>query len=144
MQIRRYELSRCWRHLILAAALIAGGLGLVIPAKAALQVPIDRGVVEPIPMAIPDFLGGGQAGRDVATVVRADLERSGLFRSLNPASFIEKVSDINTPPRFGDWRTIQAQGLVTGQAIMQPDGRLKVDSGGGIFSAKARWWACNI
>ena len=60
-------------------------------------------------------------------MVRADLERSGLFRSLNPASFIEKIADINAPPRFGDWRTIQAQGLVTGQATMQPDGRLKVD-----------------
>jgi TolB protein len=97
------------------------------PARAALAVRVDQGVTEPIPIAIPDFLGAGTAGKDVATVVRADLERSGLFRSLNPASFIEKISDINTPPRFGDWRTIQAQGLVTGQAIMQPDGRLKVD-----------------
>ena len=60
-------------------------------------------------------------------MVRADLERSGLFRSLPPASFIERITDINTPPRFGDWRTIQAQGLVTGQSSMQPDGRLKVD-----------------
>ena len=52
---------------------------------------------------------------------------SGLFKPLNPASFIEKIADINTPPRFGDWRTIQAQGLVTGQAVAQPDGRLTVD-----------------
>jgi len=66
-------------------------------------------VTEPIPLAIPDFLGTGQAGRDIAGVVRADLERSGLFRSLNPASFIEKISDINAPPRFGDWRSIQAR-----------------------------------
>ena len=28
---------------------------------------------------------------------------------------------------FGDWRTIQAQGLVTGQVLAQPDGRLRVD-----------------
>ena len=96
------------------------------PVQAALQVRVDQFVTEPIPLAIPDFLASPQ-GRDIATVVRADLERSGLFRSLNPASFIEKVSDINAPPRFGDWRTIQAQGLVTGQAAMQPDGRLRVD-----------------
>src|SRR5262249_32463768 len=80
----------------------------VTPARAALAIQVDRGVTEPIPIAIPDFLGAGTAGKDVATVVRADLERSGLFRSLNPTSFIEKISDINTPPRFGDWRTIQA------------------------------------
>jgi len=96
------------------------------PAKAALQIRVDQGVTEPIPLAIPDFLASPQ-GRDIAGVVRADLERSGLFRSLNPNSFIEKISDINVPPRFGDWRTIQAQGLVTGQAVMQPDGRLRVD-----------------
>jgi TolB protein len=113
------------RLLLLVAATLAV-FGLSLPVQAALQVRVDQGVTEPIPVAIPDFLASPQ-GRDIATVVRADLERSGLFRSLNPASFIEKVSDINVPPRFGDWRTIQAQGLITGQAAMQPDGRLRVD-----------------
>src|SRR5436305_13494496 len=96
-------------------------------AQAALQVRIDQGVTEPIPLAIPDFLGNAQSNRDIAGVVRADLERSGLFKALNPASFIEKIADINTPPHFGDWRTVQAQGSVTGQATMQTDGRLKVE-----------------
>jgi TolB protein len=98
----------------------------VAPANAALQVRVDQGVTEPIPLAIPDFVGAPQ-GRDIAQVVRADLERSGLFKALPPASYIEKISDINVPPRFGDWRTIQAQGLVTGQTIAQPDGRLRVE-----------------
>jgi TolB protein len=111
--------------LVLAAALTVFSAA-PLPAQAALQVRVDQGVTEPIPIAIPDFLSSPQ-GRDIAGVVRGDLERSGLFRALNPASFIEKVSDINAPPRFGDWRTIQAQGLVTGQATMQPDGRLRVD-----------------
>jgi len=111
------------RLLVLAAVAI---LGLEPSAYAALQVRVDQGVTEPIPIAIPDFIASPE-GRDIASVVRADLERSGLFRSVNPASFIEKVADINVPPRFGDWRTIQAQGLVTGQTTMQPDGRLRVD-----------------
>ena len=119
--------SLCQRLLAAAALGISAVCATLAPANAALQVRVDQGVTEPIPLAIPDFLGTGQAGRDIAGVVRADLERSGLFRSLNPASFIEKISDINAPPRFGDWRTIQAQGLVTGQATMQPDGRLRVD-----------------
>jgi TolB protein len=111
------------RFVILAATAV---FAVEQPAQAALQVRIDEGVTQPIPIAIPDFIASPE-GRDIASVVRADLERSGLFRSLNPASFIEKVADINVPPRFGDWRTIQAQGLVTGQATMQPDGRLRVD-----------------
>jgi TolB protein len=112
---------------LLAAVMAASLVTLdVAPAYAALQVRIDQGVTEPIPLAIPDFLNAPQ-GRDIAQVVRADLERSGLFRALPPASYIEKIADINVPPRFGDWRTIQAQGLVTGQAVAQPDGRLRVE-----------------
>jgi TolB protein len=109
------------------AALVLLAAGTVLPAAAALQVRVDQGVTEPIPIAIPDFLGATPQGKDIAGVVRADLERSGLFKPLDPASFIEKVSDINVPPRFGDWRTIQAQGLVTGGVTAQPDGRLRVD-----------------
>ncbi|HEY1962681.1 MAG TPA: Tol-Pal system beta propeller repeat protein TolB, partial [Rhizomicrobium sp.] len=32
-----------------------------------------------------------------------------------------------TPPQFNNWRVINAQGLVTGQAVRQPDGRLRAD-----------------
>lgn len=110
--------------LFLLAALVAA---FVTPASAALQIRVDQGVTEPIPIAIPDFIGGSTVGRDIAQVIRGDLERSGLFSPLPPTSFIERVADINVPPRFGDWRTIQAQGLVTGQAIAQPDGRIRVD-----------------
>lgn len=110
--------------LCLLAVVVAG---FVMPASAALQIRVDQGVTEPIPIAIPDFIGGSAVGAEISQVIRADLERSGLFRPLPPQSFIEKVADINVPPRFGDWRTIQAQGLVTGQAVAQPDGRLRVD-----------------
>jgi TolB protein len=67
-----------------------------------------------------------QVGRDVAQVVSADLERSGLFQPLDARAFIQQITDPNTPPRFGDWRLINAQALVTGGAETQPDGRLKV------------------
>nr|TFG52965.1 MAG: Tol-Pal system protein TolB [Hyphomicrobiales bacterium] len=109
----------------------AGTLFAAAPAYAALEVRIEDGVAAPLPIAIPYFLGAApedaSMGADVANVVRADLERSGLFRPLQPSSFIENIFDINVPPRFGDWRIIQAQGLVTGQATLQPDGRLRVD-----------------
>lgn len=102
-----------------------------IPAQAKLEIDINEGVVEPVPVAIPDFLStspaAAQAARDITGVIRGNLERSGLFRALNPASYIEKISDINTAPKFGDWRAIQAEGLVSGQVTLLPDGRLKVE-----------------
>jgi TolB protein len=112
-----------------AAALIALlAWGPMTPASAALQVNVDNGVQQPLPIAIPDFIGsGGSAGGDIAGVVRADLGRSGLFRPLDPKSFVDQVKDVNVQPNFANWRVINAQGLVTGSVQAQPDGRLRVD-----------------
>jgi TolB protein len=106
--------------------LAATTLGLVQPALAQLRVDVTQGNVQPLPIAIPDFIGGAQ-GAQIAGVVRADLDRSGVFKPLDPKSFIEQIKDINVPPDFGSWRVINAQALVTGQATMQADGRLRVD-----------------
>ena len=115
--------------LVLLAALTA--LGAATPALAALQVDVTQGNAQPLPIAIPDFLPGGggdpQAGANIAGVVRADLERSGLFRPLDQKGFVEHITNINTVPNFQSWRSITAQGLVTGQVTQQPDGRLRVD-----------------
>ena len=101
------------------------------PAHAALEIDLNKGVVQPIPIAINDFLGATprdqQTAAQVAGVIRGDLERSGLFAPIDPRSFIEKIGSFQTIPRFGDWRVINAQGLVTGQAQQLPDGQLQVD-----------------
>lgn len=123
-------LRRTAMRLPLALVLVASAF-LAAPAQAALHIDITQGNTEPMPIAITDFLGApGQeasAGSDIAGVVTNDLERSGLFRPLSKASFIEKLTDINVPPRFGDWRVINSQALVTGQVKMESDGRLRVE-----------------
>ena len=43
-----------------------------------------------------------------------------------PPPIIEKISTIDTLPRFADWRQINAQALVTGR-VTQADGRLKAE-----------------
>jgi len=112
------------RFLILLAAL---AVFAAAPARAALQVDVTQGNAQPLPIAIPDFIGDPQTGANIAGVVRADLERSGLFRPLDQKGFVEHITDINKVPNFGSWRSITAQGLVTGQVTQQPDGRLRVD-----------------
>lgn len=84
-----------------------------------------QGVVAPIPIAIPIFTGDDpKLAQDVAQVLMADLERSGLFQPLDPASFLERINDINTLPRFPDWRQIGAEALVVGRVSRGGDGRL--------------------
>ncbi|MBV9989911.1 MAG: Tol-Pal system protein TolB [Alphaproteobacteria bacterium] len=108
------------------ALALAALFALTVPGSAALQVDVNQGNIQPLPIAIPDFIGDPQ-GANIAKVVRADLERSGLFKPLDPKSYVEQIKSINAAPTFANWRVINAQGLVTGQAQAQSDGRLRVD-----------------
>ena len=117
--------------LVLGIAVFVSSLVLVPQAHAVLEVDVTKGKIDPMPIALPDFVGGSADeqtfGTDVTTVIGNNLERSGLFRPLPQASYIEQISDFNQPPRFGDWRTIQAQALVTGRMVLQEDGRLRAE-----------------
>lgn len=98
---------------------------------AELRIDVTRGTVEPLPIAITPFVGGNEEettfGRNIAQVVSADLERSGLFRPIDPRAFIQGADAMNALPRFGDWRVIDAQALVQGRTEMGSDGRLRVE-----------------
>jgi TolB protein len=100
------------------------------PAWGELRIDITRGKVEPLPIAIVPFSGAGEQGKvgsDISTVISADLERSGLFRPLDPRSFTQTAEQIRLQPRFEDWKLINAQALVHGTVEAQGDGRLKVE-----------------
>jgi TolB protein len=100
-------------------------------AQAELRVDIRRGYVEPLPVAVTEFSGitspESQMGRDMAGVIAANLERSGLFKPLDPRAFIQTASSLRVRPRFSDWRVINAQALVQGNIKVQPDGRMRVE-----------------
>jgi TolB protein len=121
---------RLLRHLPTAAAVILGLIlcavgAIATPARAAIEVNVNRGDVQPLPIALPAF-GGGQVGAEIAQVISANLQRSGLFRPLDPATFLQTNLDVSAPPNFPVWKQINAQALVNGQASVQ-EGRLVVD-----------------
>lgn len=103
----------------------------VTPAQAQqrLRIILDKGIAEPVPIAVHDLAGAdgssSSMGKDIMRVVAADLERSGLFRPIDKSAFIERITSGNTVPRFGDWRKINAQALVTG-TISESGGKIKV------------------
>ncbi len=123
------QLSR--RRLLLGAG--AGALATLAPrhANAVLNVDINQGNVQPMPIALPDFVGatGNEAdvARNVTGIISANLQRSGLFAPINPQAFVEKISNTDAVPRFPDWRVINAQALVTGRVTRQGDGRLRAE-----------------
>ncbi len=95
------------------------------PAHAMLHIDITKPNLQPMPIAVPD-LAGSSVGQQIAQVVAADLERSGLFRPIDKSSFIEQISAQTGVPRFADWRQISAQALVTGSVIDMGGDKLRV------------------
>ncbi|MEL6379657.1 MAG: Tol-Pal system beta propeller repeat protein TolB [Pseudomonadota bacterium] len=116
---------------VLAATGLAGLAGLE-GAAAQIRIDVTQGNVEPTPTAVPDFVGRDEGmqnlGRDITGVVKADLDRSGLFSVIDPRAYIENLETVNTRPRFVDWRQINAEVLVVGQVDELPDGRIQVST----------------
>jgi TolB protein len=96
-------------------------------AAAVLKLDVTQGNVQPVPIAIPDFIGAQMQepalGRNVSAIIAANLQRSGLFAPIDQAAYLEKISNIDALPRFPDWRQINAQALVAGR-VSQADGRV--------------------
>ncbi|AMS40328.1 Tol-Pal system beta propeller repeat protein TolB [Aminobacter sp. NyZ550] len=120
------------KHVIKAILLIgamASGMTAfaTLPARALVEIDVNKGNVEPLPIAITDFLSGDAMGAEIAGIVAADLQRSGLFAPIDKGAFIEKISNPDVAPRFEDWKVINAQALVTGRVSQEADGRLKAE-----------------
>ncbi|MCX5496539.1 Tol-Pal system beta propeller repeat protein TolB [Kaistia dalseonensis] len=113
------------------AAVFAISVPFVQKAEALIELDVTQGNVQPLPIAIPPFIGGSpedaQLAADVSGVIAADLKRSGLFLPVDPASFIEKITSADQTPVFQNWTVINAQALVTGGVSRQPDGRLRAE-----------------
>ena len=120
------------RGILLAGGAAAAVAGLrIVPARAAVRLDVTQGNVQPMPIAIPDFIpgapGDADAARTVTQVIANNLGRSGLFAPIDPAAYIEKIVNFDAVPRFPDWRAINAQALVVGRVNRQGDGRIKAE-----------------
>lgn len=105
---------------------------LPVTARAEIEIDLTRGVVEPLPIAITTFHAQSPQHRNYATqipgVITSNLEGSGLFDPINPRAFVQSTNSIHTEgPRFGEWRAVGAQALVTGFVTQTNDGRTRVE-----------------
>jgi TolB protein len=100
-------------------------------AQAPKKIPIPEGEFVPQPIAIPNFVAGtpqdAEVGVGVAQVITNNLKRSGLFAPIDPAAFIERISNPDAPPTFQSWKQIGAQFLVIGRMTRQANGRVKAE-----------------
>ena len=89
-----------------------------LTVHAELRIDVSGAQSDPLPFAMPNLIGNSWSssslGLDITEVVVADLERSGLFRYINPEAYIQRLTSINARPNFADWQAIQAQALIYG------------------------------
>ena len=98
-----------------------------------IEIDITEGNREPLPLAITEFFYNNnekdvlaEIATNMRSVMSADLERSGLFKSINKEAFIQDNQSMHLRPRFEDWRLIKAQGLITGDLSLEGE-KLKVE-----------------
>ncbi len=117
------------KYLLAVMLLAVAGLASA-QDRPTIEIDINGGVIEPIPVAVPDFIaetpGARRLGGDIASVIMADLASTGLFREIPGTAFIGSVTNFNANPVFSDWSVVNAQVLVTGAVSTGADGRIVV------------------
>jgi TolB protein len=101
-----------------ASALAAWG-----PALAQFRVEVSGIGVTQLPIALPVFKGEAAAPQKISTIVRADLERSGVFRSADAAGVAADESTRLDPTL---WRQRGADFMAAGSISPLADGRFDV------------------
>jgi TolB protein len=116
----------------------AGGAALLLPGVARAQsstddgsaITVTPGGAAPIPVAIPVFTDPTGApsdiGGQITGVISGDLGHSGLFRPIDPSSFVPN-SIANGVPVWANWSILGAQALITGDVQDQGGGQLRVE-----------------
>jgi TolB protein len=113
------------RHFLAAALfLIAAG-----SAHAQLSIEITGAGAQRIPIAVAPLAGEGAlldaSGASISAIVRADLERSGLFRGLEVPRLVPQPTE-RSAVNYAEWRSRLADALVLGSVAARPDGRFEV------------------
>ncbi len=113
---------------LLAFATLGGPLSA--PAEAQLRITITDPTLSPMPFAVPAFVArnaeASELAGDIARVISADLTNTGLFREIPQEAHIARIGSFDAPVQFSDWKAVNAQALITGSVLAEPDGRIVV------------------
>jgi TolB protein len=93
-------------------------------ASAALSIEIIGAGEHQIPVAIVPFGGDDKLALSINAVIVGDLQRSGLFRMVDPiGKSPHQLADVSYP----DWQVRGADALVIGSVALQPNGRIEAN-----------------
>ena len=103
----------------------------ILNVNAELKIDITSGYTEPTPIGIHEFIGTNDEekllAKQITKLVIADLNNSGLFKIIDPKSYIQKISSTNIMPKFSDWKVINSQALIVGSSTLTPSGHVRIE-----------------
>lgn len=103
-----------YNHAMRLRSLLASALLLAAPlCQAQLSIEITGAGANRIPVAVADFTGERVVSHALVSVIRADLDRSGLFRLVDTGG--QAVDDGLVP--YADWKARGADALVGGAVV---------------------------
>ncbi|HEU4373288.1 MAG TPA: Tol-Pal system beta propeller repeat protein TolB [Telluria sp.] len=102
--------------------LFSAGVLAACAASAQVRVEIAGVASNQIPVAIAAFADEGVAPAQISAIIKADLERSGVFKVIDAGSALSERSPID----YGQWKSRGADALAVGSVQRLADGRLDV------------------
>src|SRR5258706_8533047 len=93
-------------------------------AQAQLSIEITGAGAQRIPIALVPFAGENALQPGISTIIRSDLERSGLFRGLELPPIVPEPTEA-TNINYAEWRSRLADALLVGSVQPRPDGRFE-------------------
>jgi len=132
--MKRHRLLPARAGLVLRLAAIAALVLVAVcpaPARAQggpLEITVAGAEFKPLPLALlavapADPALAARAG-EIDAVLRADLDRSGLFELIPREAFLKADIPFDVVPAYEDWRVINAEALAIARLDRTPDGRL--------------------
>ena len=112
------------------AVLLAISPAVAQQSPGPLRIEITEGVIEPLPVAVPDFIAenpdAAELAVNISRVIASDLIGTGLFREIPQGAYLSTPTSFSSPVQYSDWKTINAQALITGAVTTGGDGTITV------------------
>jgi TolB protein len=116
------KLNHSVKHTVLHTVIYAGLVIAASSAQAQLRVEITGVGSNQIPVAIASFADEGSAPQQISAIVKADLQRSGVFKVIDAGSGLSETSSID----YGQWKSRGADALAVGSVQRLADGKYEV------------------
>ena len=98
------------------------GLAVAGPASAQLKIELSGVGSSQIPIAVAAFADEGLAPAQISDIIKADLERSGVFKVIDAGTVVSDSAAVD----YGQWKGRGADALVVGSVQKLADGRFEV------------------